>query len=95
MYYDIACAKDSDSEYKDGALPSGKTIDDYHRFIRERMYVCLEGSTVVGDDDADNDIVLSDNETPTSTSKREDQQDFDSPADVADANKTPEDWLFS
>jgi len=63
----LACAKDSDSDYKDGTLPSGKSIADYHRFIRERMYVCLRGSSGVGDDDADDDVVLSDNqETPNS-----------------------------
>ena len=89
----LACAKDSDSDYKDGTLPSGKTIDDSHRFIRERMYVCLKGTNnVVGDDDAEDDV-LSDNETPTST-RREDQQDFDNAADVTDTDKMPEDWYF-
>jgi hypothetical protein len=89
----LACAKDSDSDYKDGTLPSGKTIDDSHRFIRERMYVCLKGTNnVVGDNDAEDDV-LSDNETPTST-RREDQQDFDNAADVTDTDKMPEDWYF-
>ena len=35
----LACAKDADSDYKDGSLPSGHTIADYHRYIREHMYL--------------------------------------------------------
>ncbi|KAI2489924.1 hypothetical protein MHU86_24647 [Fragilaria crotonensis] len=89
----LACAMDSDSDYKDGTLPSGKSIDDYHRFIRERMYVRLRGSTSFGDDDAADDDVFSDNETPTNA-RREDQQDFDNQADVAVSDKMPEDWYF-
>lgn len=94
----LACAKDSDSEYKDGTLPSGKSIADYHRFIRERMYVCLRGANSVGDDDEADDDVLSETEdTPTSRSstRRDDQQAFDNhQADIADADKMPEDWFF-
>ncbi len=41
----LACAKGAHSEYKDGNLPSGKTIADYHRYIRECMFVKLRGST--------------------------------------------------
>ena len=66
----LACAKYSDSEYKDGTLSSGKSIDNYHRSIRERMYVCLRGlSTSVGDNDEADDDVLSDTteETPATS----------------------------
>jgi hypothetical protein len=86
----LACAMDSDSDYKDGTLPSGKSIDDYHRFIRERMYVRLRGSASAGGDDD----VFSENVTPTTSARREDQRDLDNQADVADADKMPEDWYF-
>ena len=53
----LACAKDSDSDYKDGSLPSGRTIADYHRYIRERMYLKLRGGTgAATTDDADDDV---------------------------------------
>jgi hypothetical protein len=89
----LACAMDSDSDYKDGTLPSGKSIDNYHRFIRERMYVCLRGSASAGDEDAADDDVFSDEETPT-CARKEDQRGFDNQAYVADADKMPEDWFF-
>jgi hypothetical protein len=50
----LACAKGIDSEYKDGNLPSGKTTADYHRYIRECMYVKLRGSTGGENEDDDN-----------------------------------------
>ena len=87
----LACAKDSDSEYRDGTLPSGKSIDDYHRFIRERMYVKLRGATGFGggDDDAEDDV-LSDNDTTA----RENQEDCEQ-SDAVSPDKLPEDWYFS
>ena len=84
----LACAMDSDTDYEDGTLPSGKSIDDKDRFIREHMYVCLKGSASAGDDD-----VFSDKETPT-CARKEDQRGFDNQANVADAGKMPEDWYF-
>jgi hypothetical protein len=53
----LSCAKDAESEYKDGKLPSGKTLAEYHRFIREQMYVKLKGTTGYydGDDEAGSD----------------------------------------
>jgi hypothetical protein len=82
----FACAKDAESDYKDGTLPSGKTIDDYHRYIRKRMFVKLRGAT--GDDAADHEV-LSDAETT-----KEDQQYSEQP-DTLDSEKMPEDWSFS
>jgi hypothetical protein len=37
----LAYAKDSDSNYKDGSPPSGRTIAVYHRYTFERMYLKL------------------------------------------------------
>lgn len=91
------CAKDSEGEYKDGTLPSGKSIDDYHRFIRERD-IRRKGSISVGDDDKADDNVLSDTkETPATSrcsTRRDDQQGYDNQADVAGTNSIPEDWFF-
>lgn len=56
------CAKDSEGEYKDGTLPSGKSIDNYHRFIRERDIRRKGVLVLLGDDDKADDNVLSDTE---------------------------------
>lgn len=38
----LVCAKDSDSKFKGGTLPLGKSLDDYNRYIREHhMYTTL------------------------------------------------------
>jgi hypothetical protein len=41
----LAVATGAKSGYKDGTLPSGKTIADYHPFVCERMYVMLNGTS--------------------------------------------------
>jgi hypothetical protein len=41
----LACATDSDSDYKDGKLPSGRTLADYHKYIRQSMFVKLKGKS--------------------------------------------------
>jgi hypothetical protein len=56
--------KDSKRDYKNGTLPSGKTLADYHKFIRKSMFVKLNGRTGdiksngKGEDDTDD---ISDN----------------------------------
>ena len=52
----LACTKDSESEYKDGSLPSGQTIADYHRYIREQMYLELRGGTGAATTDNADDV---------------------------------------
>jgi hypothetical protein len=41
----LAVATGAKSGYKDGTLPSGKTIADYHQFVCEQMYVMLNGTS--------------------------------------------------
>lgn len=67
-------------------------------YVNACMYVSEAGtsSTSVGDDneEADHDIFSADTEdSPTSRSstRQDDQQAFDDQADIADADKTPED----
>jgi hypothetical protein len=49
----LACVKEAEGDYKDGTLPSGRTISDYHRYVRERMFVKLKGTIGADCDDAD------------------------------------------
>lgn len=87
----LACAKDSESEYRNGTLPSGRTLADYHEFIRQSMFVKLNGrsddknksSSGKGEDDADN---ISDNEK---------EEDNDHGERFVDADDMPEDYYFS
>jgi hypothetical protein len=51
----LACVKEAESDYKDGTLPSGRTISDYHRYVREQMFVKLKGTIGADCDDADAD----------------------------------------
>ncbi len=51
----LACVKEAESDYKDGTLPSGSTISDYHCYVRERMFVKLKGTNGADCDDADAD----------------------------------------
>ncbi len=51
----LACVKEAKSDYKDGTLPSGQTISDYHRYVRERMFVKLKGTIGADCDNADAD----------------------------------------
>ena len=86
----LACAKGADSEYKEGTLPSGKTIDDYHRYIRECMYVKLRGSTG-GENDDDDDDVLS-----TTADKDNQQHDLSLQSGaVVNPEEMPDDYCFS
>ena len=85
----LACAKGVDSEYKDGNLPSGKTIADYHRYIRECMYVKLRGSS--GGENEDDDDVMS----TTAGDKDDHQHDPSSQLDVVNPEEMPEDYCFS
>jgi hypothetical protein len=88
----LACAKGADSEYKDGNLPSGKTIADYHRYIRECMFVKLRGSTGGETCDEDDDFA-----TSTTADKDDDEQlaDSYSPSEVVNPEEMPEDYCFS
>jgi hypothetical protein len=88
----LACAKGAHSEYKDGNLPSGKTIADYHRYIRECMFVKLRGSTGGETCDEDDDFA-----TSTTADKDDDEQlaDSCSPSDVVNPEEMPEDYCFS
>ena len=81
----LACAKDSESEYKDGTLPSGKTIADYHRYIRERMFVKLKGSIGDSDDAVDDDDILDRDSEPNSEQS----------ITAASPDDMPEDYYFS
>ncbi len=83
----LACAKDSESDYKDGSLPSGRTIEDYHRYIRERMYLKLRGGTgAATSDDADDDLFA------TSDNEKDDLQDGE---ELLDASQMPDDYYFT
>ncbi|KAI2512428.1 hypothetical protein MHU86_1881 [Fragilaria crotonensis] len=81
----LACAKDANSDYRDGTLPSGRTIADYYRYIRESMYQKLKGGTGASSiDDGDDDAFgTSDNE----------KEDCDE-SNVADT-EMPEDYVFT
>lgn len=81
----LACAKDANSDYRDGTLPSGRTIADYYRYIRESMYQKLKGGTGASSiDDGDDDAFgTSDNE----------KEDCDE-SNVADT-EMPEDYIFT
>ena len=59
----LACVKGAESDYKDGTLPSGRTISDYHRYVREWMFMKLNGTIGADSDDADadDDAIGSDN----------------------------------
>jgi hypothetical protein len=86
----LACAKDTESEYRDGTLPSGRTIADYYRYIRESMYLKLKGGTgsFTGPDDADDDDAIG-----TSDHEREDLQNCDE-SNMIDT-EMPEDYFFT
>jgi hypothetical protein len=83
----LACAKDSDSNYNDGSLPSGQTIADYHWYIRERMYLKLRcGTGAATTDDADKDVFA------TSDNEKDDLQDSD---ELLDKSQMPDDYYFT
>ena len=83
----LACVKEAESDYKDGTLPSGRTISDYHRYVRERMFVKLKGTIGADcdDADADDDAIGSDNV------EKDDQNGDQS----INPDEMPEDYYFS
>jgi hypothetical protein len=88
----LACAEGAESEYKDGNLPSGKTIADHHQYICECMFVKLRGSTGGKSCDEDDNYV-----TSTTADKDDDKQHADSCSllDVVNPEEMPEDYCFS
>ncbi|KAI2496257.1 hypothetical protein MHU86_18261 [Fragilaria crotonensis] len=84
----LACVKEAESDYKDGTLPSGRTISDYHRYVRERMFVKLKGTIGADcdDADADDDVIGSEDV--------EKQQD-DNGNRLINPEEMPEDYYFS
>ena len=51
----LAGVKESKSDYKDGILPSGWTMPDYHWYVREWMFVKLKGTNGADCDNSDAD----------------------------------------
>jgi hypothetical protein len=80
----LACAKDARSNYRDGKLPSGRTIADYHMYVRESMYQILKGGTGASSNDDGND-----NAFGTSDNKKEDRDE----SNVAET-EMPEDYFY-
>jgi hypothetical protein len=105
----LACAKHSESEYRDGTLPSGKTLADYHKFIRQRMFVMLNGrtgdkkSSDKGDDDGKDSSESEKNRSgkgdkdvnDISENEREkDEDDNDDEVMSVEDDDMPEDYYF-
>ena len=83
----LACVKEAKSDYKDGTLPSGRTISDYHRYVRERMFVKLKGTSGADYDDAD-----ADDDGVGSGDVEKDDQNGNQPINP---DEMPEDYYFS
>ena len=90
----LACAQDSQSEYRDGTLPSGKTLADYHKFIRQSMFVQLNGGRATsGDDRGDDDAeFVSEKDKDDGEENKEDDDDNDFMP--VEADDMPEDNIF-
>ena len=87
----LACAKHSESEYRDGTLPSGKTLADYHKFIRQSMFVQLNGRNVttrLGDDDIEGDGISE------KEKENEDEENDDNDFTPVEPDDMPEDYYF-
>lgn len=90
----LACAQDSLSEYsRDGTLPSGRTLDDYHKFIRQSMFVQLNGAgRASGDNKGDNDAnLVSEKEKNDGEEKENDDDNGFMPVE---ADNMLEDYIF-
>ena len=89
----LACVKEAESDYKDGTLPSGRTISDYHWYVRERMFVKLKGTIGADCDDADVDDVndVDDDAIGSKDVEKDDQNGNQS----INPEEMPEDYYFS
>ena len=83
----LACVKEAESDYKDGTLPSGRTISDYHWYVREQMFLKLKGTIGADCDDADAD----DDAIGSEDVEKDDQSDIQS----INPEEMPEDYYFS
>lgn len=92
----LACATCSDSDYKDGKLPSGRTLADYQKYIRQSMYVKLKGHQNDDPCDDDNDAVsTSGGGAGESNNNLDGGDDSYCAFDVDDPDSMPEDYCFS
>ena len=78
----LAYAEGANSNYRDGKLPSGRTIADYHWYMRESMFQKLKGARASSNDNGDNDAF------GTSHNEKEDCDE----SNVAET-KMPEDYF--
>ena len=101
----LACATDSDSDFKDGKLPSGRTLADYQKYIRQSMFVKLKGKSdsstncgtragghadSAGGDDDDDDLESTNFADEKSHNNDEDDEDF-----YSDPDNMPADYSFT
>ena len=90
----LACAQDSQSEYRDRTLPSGKTLADYHKFIRQSMYVQLNGARAGGDDKERGNDAEFVSEKEKDDGKENKENDDDNNFMPVEAVDMPEDYIF-
>ena len=97
----LACATCSDSEYRDGTLPSGRTLADYRMYIRQSMYVKLKGRQNDDPCDDDNDAASTSGAGDTSNDIANiiggnDRADSNGAFDADhDPESMPQDYCFS
>ncbi len=103
----LASATDSDSDFKDGKLPSGRTLADYQKYICQSMFVKLKGKSdstncgtiagghadsAGGDDDDDDDDLGSTNFAAERIPNNYEDKDADF---YSDPDNMPADYSFT